>query len=198
MKRKVRGVLLVVLGLALTFTGAVTYARYEHEANLAGERAQMLLQELSLDMQQRQQTGVTLEAAEDQLLQVTVEGQALIGILQIEEAGITLPVMERWDYEKLKIAPCRYRGSVEEDNLVLLGHNYEHHFGRLDQLETGDAVEFMDVAGKRHCFSVAKTAVLQPTQVEDVITAPYPLTIFTCTPGGQSRFVVYCERSVSA
>jgi len=193
MKRKVRGAILVVLGLALTFGGAALFAHYESQANLAGQNAQILLQQLSVDMQQRQLAGVTVEAPENQMLQVTVEGQALIGILRAQEADIELPVLQSWDYEKLMIAPCRYSGSLEEGNLILLGHNYKQHLEKLDMLEAGDAVEFVDIEGKPHRFAVAETTVLQPTQVEELTSTDHPLTIFTCTPSGQSRFVVYCD-----
>ncbi len=193
MKRKVRGVVLVVMGLMLTFGGAALYTHYESQANLAGQNAQVLLQELSLDMQQRQLMGITVEAPENQMLQVTIEGQAVIGILRAEEAAIELPVLQSWDYEKLMIAPCRYSGSIEEGNLILLGHNYKQHLEKLDQLEPGDAVEFVDVEGKSYSFVVAETVVLQPTQVEELTSTDHPLTIFTCTPNGRSRFVVYCD-----
>jgi len=107
--------------------------------------------------------------------------------------GMELPVIESWSYEKLQYAPCRYSGSLEQDNLIILGHNYKGHLEKMDQLEAGDSVEFIGVDGKSHLFRVAQTAVLAPTQVEEVESSGYPLTIFTCTPSGKSRFVVYCE-----
>ena len=38
--------------------------------------------------------------------------------------GLELPIMSDWDYGRLKIAPCRYYGSVRGENLVLMAHNY--------------------------------------------------------------------------
>lgn len=197
MNRKVRGSILIVLGLVLAFSGTALYARYDRLASLAEQNAELLLAELSRTMEQRRLRGIVTEAPAEQMPQVMLEGQALIGILEAEEAGIRLPIIESWSYEKLQYSPCRYSGSLEEGNLVILGHNYQKHLGRLDQLEAGDAVTLMDVEGRTYGFFVAQTAVLQPAQVEDVTAAPYPLTIFTCTPGGQSRFAVYCESSAS-
>ena len=197
MRRRIRGAVLVVLGLVLTLSGALAYAYQEYRANLAGQIAQQLLQDLTWDLRQLQISGVTVEAPEEQMPQVTVDGDAMIGILQIEEVGIALPVLSDWDYEKLDRSPCRYSGTLEGNNLILLGHNYDQHLGRLKQLEPGDGVEFVDVAGRPHRFTVAETTVLRPTDVDALTEQPYPLAIFTCTLGGRSRLVVFCNRADS-
>ncbi|MBR5571142.1 MAG: sortase [Oscillospiraceae bacterium] len=195
MKRKLRGTILIVLGLALAFSGAALYGRYEREAAVAGQNAQHLLQELHYDLSQRHLLGVEAEAPEGQMPQIMLDGYALLGVFTAEEAGIELPIIENWNYEKLKHSPCRYSGSLAEGNLVLLGHNYASHLGNLSQLEVGDSVTFTDITGKIHRFCVAETATLRPEQVQAVEESPYPLTVFTCTPSGKSRFVVYCEAS---
>jgi sortase (surface protein transpeptidase) len=51
------------------------------------------------------------------------------------------------------------------------------------------------VDGKTHYFRAAKTAILEPTRVEEVEDSPYALTVFTCIHSGKSRFVLYCEKS---
>lgn len=195
MKKTIRGSILILLGLALAFSGAALYARYERQAALAEQQAEILLMELHHTMEERHLSGVVAEAPEGQMPQLMLEGHALIGILEAEEAGIRLPIIESWSYEKLQYSPCRYSGSLEEGNLILLGHNYHRHLGNLGQLEAGDAVTFTDINGKVHRFAVAAAEVLRPTQVEELQANPYPLAIFTCTDGGQSRYVVYCETS---
>ncbi len=193
MKKTIRGSVLILLGLALAFSGATLYARYERQAALAEQNAEILLTELSLAVEERRLSGLVTEAPEGQMPQLMLEGHALIGILEAPEAGIRLPIIENWSYEKLQYSPCRYSGSLEEGNLILLGHNYHRHLGNLGQLEAGDAVTFTDISGKTYRFGVADAQVLKPTQVEELQANPYPLAIFTCTDGGQSRYVVYCE-----
>ena len=149
--------------------------------------------EVKQGIRERKQTSVVLEAPEGQMVQDSVNGHSVIGILQMEEAGIQLPVLGNWNYENLEYGPCRYSGSLEEGNLVLMGHNYSGHLADLDLLEEGDIVEFFDVTGACHSFAVAKTADITPTEIEAVTETEYPLTVFTCTPGGQKRYVIYCE-----
>ncbi|MBQ2783151.1 MAG: sortase [Oscillospiraceae bacterium] len=194
MKRKIRGSILILLGLLLAFSGAALYAGYERQASLAEQRAEILLAELHHTMEERHLGGVVAEAPEGQMPQILLEGYALIGVLEAEEAGIRLPIIESWSYESLQYSPCRYSGSLEEENLILLGHNYHRHLGNLGQLETGDVVTFTDINGKIYTFAVASAEKLKPTQVEELKSNPYPLAIFTCTDGGESRYVVYCEK----
>lgn len=194
MRKKLRGSMLIALGLALAFSGAALYARYERQAALAEQNAEILLMELKGAMEERRLSGIVTEAPEGQMPQILLDGHTLIGILEAPEADIRLPIIESWSYEKLQHSPCRYSGSLEEGNLILLGHNYHRHLGNLGQLEAGDEVMFTDIGGKVHRFCVADAEVLKPTQVEELESNPYPLAIFTCTDAGQSRYVVYCDR----
>ena len=88
MRRRVRGMVLLVLGLVLTVTGTVSYARQEQRERLAERNASLLLQDMVLDMQQRHDEGVVVEAPKDQMPQVTVDGEALVGMLQIRKKDI--------------------------------------------------------------------------------------------------------------
>lgn len=193
MKKKVRGTVIIVLGLVLAFSGAAVYSRYEQKARAAKVNAEILLQDVKQDIQQRHLAAVVTEAPEGQMMQTSVNGYALAGILKVEEAGIELPVLGSWSYELLNHGVCRYRGSLQTKDLVLLGHNYEGHLADLDQAEPGDLVELVDVDGTSHMFRIADTAVIKPDQPRALAEGTYPLTIFTCTPGGQRRYVVYCE-----
>lgn len=124
---------------------------------------------------------------------IMIDGYAAIGILAIPALGLELPVMADWDYPKLRIAPCRYAGSVQTGDLVILAHNYSRHFGRLKSLSGGENVIFTDVEGNADFYAVAEIEVLEPTAVEEMTGSGYPLTLFTCTYGGQKRVVVRCD-----
>ena len=192
MRRRIGDLLLIILGLALVLVGAERYMRYTDHAREAEAQAQVLLQELKTDIQERQLSPVITEAPTAQMPQTTLHGLGLIGILQAEEANIQLPVLETYTEANMDQSPCRYAGSLEGGDLVLIGHNYKGHLADLDLLEAGDPLEFIDVDGKVYEFTVAETVVLQPTQVEDLLNSGYPLAIVTCTPGGTARFAVYC------
>ena len=123
---------------------------------------------------------------------ITVEGQSYIGTLQIPRLELDLPVISDWNYNALKIAPCRYRGSAYSGEMILMAHNYDSHFGRLHNLRPGDEVCFTDTAGNRFIYEVDDLEEISGTDVDAMLTGEWDLTLFTCTYGGQNRVVVRC------
>ena len=125
-----------------------------------------------------------------------LDGAACIGVLEIPEIDLKLPVLSEWIYPLLKKAPCRYSGSAYLDNLVIAAHNYRTHFGKLKELETGDEVIFTDATGNRFEYKVAVVEALTPQSVEDMTSGEWALSLFTCTLDGKNRVTVRCDFNV--
>lgn len=198
MTRSNVGTVCMALGLLclLSSGGLLFYNRVVD--NQAGEAAQSALCEVQAAVSDTQQE---MSAVPDRMLQedelsvmtvIEVGGYGYIGYLSLPKIEIELPVMDDWDYSRLKIAPCRQFGTVESKNLVIAAHNYERHFGKLNLLEYGDLISFTDMTGKMTVYAVSDIEVLQPTQVDEVKDSIWDLTLYTCTYGGQSRVVVRC------
>lgn len=49
------------------------------------------------------------------MTEVEIDGYAYIGYLSIPKLELELPIMADWDYTRLRIAPCRYTGSVRKE-----------------------------------------------------------------------------------
>ena len=125
---------------------------------------------------------------------VEIDGYDYIGYLDIPSLELSLPVMSEWSYPQLKIAPCRYAGSVYLDDMILAAHDDDRHFGRLKNLEGGELVRFTDVDGNVFDFSVTELELLWPEQTEEMLSGEWDLTLFTCTLGGRQRVTVRCDR----
>ena len=132
---------------------------------------------------------------------------ASVGILQALSVtgaisfGLALPVMADWSYSDLKIAPCRYSGSLFRSDLVICAHNYARHFSPIKNLNVGARVEFVDMDRRLWGFEASEIQILQPTEVEKLVTTPdedgepeWDLTLFTCTWGGANRVTIRCDR----
>ncbi len=135
-----------------------------------------------------------IDPAALEMTEVEIDGHLYIGYLAIPDLGLELPIMSGWDYQKLRIAPCRYTGNLLSDDLVLMAHNYATHFGKIKNLSAGSAIYFTDMDGKTTQYEVVATEVLAPTAVEDMTVGEFDLTLFTCTYGGKSRVTVRCDR----
>ena len=103
-----------------------------------------------------------------------------LGVLTIPALGLELPVQTEWSKANLKVSPCRQCGSTAGGDLVIAAHNYKSHFGRLSSL------------------SEERTAQVSPEEPEALREGGCPLVLYTCTPGGKARVVVYCQRENAA
>jgi sortase A len=125
--------------------------------------------------------------------EVEIGGNSYVGILDIPAIDLSMPVMSEWSYPNLKIAPCRYYGSVYSKDMVIAGHNYSSFFGELKDLEAGDKVTFTDAEGNEFNYEVDEIDLLSPWQVDEMDSGEYPLTIFTCNYSGRQRVTVRCK-----
>lgn len=123
---------------------------------------------------------------------IEIDGRDYVGYVEIPQLELSLPVMESWSYPNLKIAPCRYEGSVYHNDMVIAAHNYTKHFGGLRNLTIGDEVRFTDGDGNVFTYEVSSLEQLQPTQVKEMCESGWDLTLFTCTLSGRQRMTVRC------
>lgn len=198
------------LGLLLLAAALCLTAYNMAQANQAGEAAQDVVtrleelvstqQTLPESFSDPEATAPTLELPDyvrdpnKEMPTQTIRGYDYIGILSIPALELELPVMCTWDYTRLRIAPCRYTGSVYQDNMTICAHNYASHFGGLKNLRIGDDVTFTDAEGNVFSYSVCELETLAPSAVEEMTTGDWDLTLFTCTIGGATRVTVRCDK----
>ncbi len=201
--RKRAGVALVALGALCLAAALALFISNFADSRRAGDEAQQ--RALALDAYINRTPDpdkltalAPADATQDEESVVYLDGYDYIGVLEIPALDLTLPVMSTWDYERLRLSPCRQFGSVDGGNLVIAAHNYDSHFGRLGSLIAGDAVYFTDTDGVRHGYAVDHSDVLQPTDVDRVANSGFPLTLYTCTKGGAARVTVFCVDAESA
>ena len=127
-----------------------------------------------------------------QMSVVELDGKEYIGYMTIPSLELILPVMSEWSYENLQIAPCRYLGEVKTDDLIICAHNYAAHFRDIGTLSAGALVTVTDMNGFVTEYEVAEVLILSAYSIDEMESGGYPLTLFTCTYGGQSRITVRC------
>ena len=195
--KKIFGLLLTLTGAALLLAAGVLFSLQWRESSLAGQNSQKLLSQTMEVIRQERESAMYDPAAEEadpgQMPQATLSGHDLIGVLRVASVQVEQPIQSSWSYDLLKVSPCRYSGSLEGGNLILLGHNYVTHFAPLRRAQIGDRVEFCDMDGVWHNFTVAEIQVLKATELDALTASDYPLTIFTCTRDGVSRLVLRCR-----
>lgn len=201
----------IALGLLLLAAALFLTVWNMNQANEAGDEAEAIVQELSAQIARHRESenredtqGPTAQTLDPNLPDyvrfpdmemptTNIRGYDYIGVLEIPALRLELPIMSTWDYTRLRIAPCRYQGSVYLHNMILCAHNYASHFGQIKNLAVGDNVTFTDGDGNVFFYKVAAIETLTPTAVEEMEAGEWDLTLFTCTIGGSTRVTVRCE-----
>lgn len=219
--RKWSGILLITAGAALTILALSLFLYNRHEDLRAGDAVQELMPKLRTAIAARetvsaqppsheaepppperepspppeQSAPAALPCTEPDI--VEIDGYNYIGYLTLPRLELELPVMAQWDYSRLKTAPCRQFGTAQTDDLVIAGHNYDRHFGRLSDMQPGDSVLFTGVDGVVNDYVVMSVKTLAPTEVEAVQNSGCDLVLYTCTFSGKTRTGVFCNRQTT-
>lgn len=198
MKAKI-GTLFIILGSALLVAALGLFIHNEREQDIAAKAVNGLMPQIvdAIRIQQKEppDENVALAPSERKMTAVEIDGYEYIGFVGIPSLELELPVMKDWDYDRLKIAPCRYAGSIYTDDFVIMAHNYRKHFGSLSALRAGDTVTFTDMDGEIIYYEVVAMDVLSSTAVEEMKAGEFDLTLFTCTYSGESRITIRCDRA---
>lgn len=206
---KKAGIIFVMLGVVLILSALLLFLYNGWEDRRAGQQAESLMDEIHSAMTEEtdpttKPTEIEIEITEPtetaeilpaEMPMVMIDGYEYIGYLSIPALELELPVMAEWDYSRLKIAPCRHFGSSRTDDLVIAAHNYKSHFGSLSKLNSGAEVIFTDMDGIENRYVLVKAPeTLAPDAVDAVQNSGYDLVLYTCTPGGATRVVAFCDR----
>lgn len=186
---KKSGVILISLGAVLILAALLLFLYNRSEDRRAGQEAESLLE----DARSAMAANAAPEPQEEPAEEITYD---YAGVIAIPDLSLELPVIDQWNYARLKVAPCRQSGAAADSDLVIAAHNYKSHFGYLDRLEPGASVIFTDMEGTVYRYAVEEIRQLEPEDVEDVssvFSSEYPLVLYTCTPGGKARVAVFCR-----
>lgn len=202
------GVIFVTLGAVLMLSALLLLLYNGYEERRAGQETELLLDDVQSAIAEQaassapttgNKTEITegsapAETCPAEMPAVIIDGYEYIGYISIPDLELELPVMSRWDYDRLKVAPCRHFGSSRTDDLVIAAHNYKTHFGSLSGLEIGAEIRFTDMEGIENHYALERLETLAPDAVDAVQNSGCDLVLYTCTPGGAARVVAFCDR----
>lgn len=184
------GLLLVAAALFLSAYNLYDGLRAGREADAAREQ---LMQKIPAEGETESPADYILNP-DMEMPTITIEGREYIGVLRLSTLGLELPVISQCTDAGLKSAPCRYSGSAYQSDFVICGHNYRTHFSGLKKMKADDRAEFIDVRGNRFVYKVTEVEIHQPEDVKEMKNSGADLTLFTCTPGGKTRYTVRLQK----
>lgn len=209
MKKKI-GKVLIITGILLILSAILLCIYNFREGERAFEQSQEVLTELKNIIPEHSQdtfqsTSEIIENPADDLFApyeeeeekapepVEIDGSFYCGYITFPTLGLELPVADELSYPALKNSPCRFSGIAVESDLIIAAHNYNSHFGRIGDLNSGDEIIFTDTLGMRYHYEVDHTQFVDGTDAEEMFSGQaeeWDITLFTCTLSGRSRVTV--------
>ena len=119
-------------------------------------------------------------------------GYEVIGVVGLPDLGLSLPVLADYTQDLLAVAPCRYTDdlALEPGQLVVAGHNYRTHFGRLGELNPGSRITWQNLDGVTYTYTVTEVTEIDAGDREALEQGDWDLTLFTCDVTRTRRILV--------
>lgn len=185
---------IIALGVMLVIAAAILTAYNIYTIKDAGEHSDRIASEINDVIPSETESSPDYQLnPEMEMPRSKFDSYDCVGKLEIPALRLTLPIIGDCTKANLKVAPCLYSGSAYTDNMVIAGHNYNTHFRNIGKLKQGDEIIFTDMDGNEFRYIVDATENLQPTDIEDMISGEWPLTLFTCNSSGSLRVTVRCD-----
>ena len=109
---------------------------------------------------------------------LSLDGTDYVAVLDIPAFGITLPVQDQWQSNRLSLTPARFSGSAYDSTLVIGGADHSRQFGFCDEIENGAFVTVTDMTGAQFNYTVAKVDRAKHAEIEWLVDKNYHLTLF--------------------
>lgn len=194
MKNKI-GVWLIIIGCIMILSGMVIVSYNIYVQKMAENTAYKISAEFENTISKKYFKDKLITEIPKEKMKITdIDGYEVIGKIFYPRLDIELPVVDNWDYKKLKISVCRYSGNLQSGNLIIMAHNYPSSFGKLKRANYGDKVQFEDSFGTVYSYTVDKIEEISGDDINKLVKNSYDMTLFTCTYSGRDRIVVRLKR----
>lgn len=181
----------IYLGSLLVICATTLFVYNKYEDKRAGVKSKEAYIKIQHTFEEKNDTTIPEETTNKiEMDYVTVDGYNYIGTINIPSLNLELPIMNDWSYNKMKLAPCRYYGSIYTNDLVICAHAYDSLFGNIKNLKQGDRLILTDIYGNSYVYEVVITEILSPYNVSEMINGKFDLTLYTCTYDNQNRVTV--------
>lgn len=122
-----------------------------------------------------------------------IEETDFVGLIELPDFDIILPICSEWNKTKISQFPCRYMGGVYEKNLIIGGNDNEGQFDFIKTISNGDTVSITDVEGQRFNFIVTDIRKTKDVSTENLTKKVADLVLFARNSFGFDYTVVRCD-----
>ena len=122
-----------------------------------------------------------------------VDGQDIVGILEIPDFGIRLPVCAGWDQGSAWGIPRRFSGSVDDGSLVIGGSDQPGQFACFDRIANGTQITIVDMTGAVFSYTVTQVQRSDSVPAEFLTDGSGALTLFMRDIHTMDYIILRCD-----
>lgn len=126
-----------------------------------------------------------------------VDGENLIGILELPLYDRTLPVGGNWDKFIVGTHPCRYSGNLYDGSLVIGGSDAPGQFDFVKNISIGNSLSLTDATGGRYYYRVEWVENREDLLAEELFSDTTDLVLFARNSYSLEYTVIQCTLQVS-
>ncbi len=186
-----RSKVLKIAGLVLLLAGVGLFVFTRLSAAYGQRQVTQMMTDLERLLPERW-SGVAAENT-DAMPVLSLDGQDVVGVLEIPVYGVALPVGDQWSTAGITTHPCRFTGSLYDRDLVIGGVDRQGQLACLDVIEDGTAVTVTDMTGAVFSYTVARVERSKSAKAEVLVAEDYDLTLFVRDTYSLEYILVRCE-----
>ena len=135
--------------------------------------------------------GVLEDRSDNAMPALSVDGLDVIGLLELPEKGVKLPVGDLQSAPGLLYRPARYSGTVYDGSLTIAGVSDPDQLDMMAALTGGERLNFTDMTGETFAFTVQR--VRRATQLDDDTLSSMEADLVWFAEDSGTWFVVCCS-----
>lgn len=119
----------------------------------------------------------------------------ILGRIIIEKINLDYFIFNEYTNKNLKVLPCRLSGDSVNENISIIGHNYENgtFFSNIHKLDINDEVKLI-IKKKEYRYLVYKKYEVFENDLEPLKLNGYSeITLITCNNLNKKRYIIKCK-----
>lgn len=192
MKRKNISRILIVFGVLLIVSAiSLLLFRSAFISNniLKAENVVTALNELMPEI-----TDITYDGRKNNdMASIQIDGTDYIGILEVPDFQLKLPICSKGNQPDAKSLPYRYSGSIYDGSLILGGEDYKGQFEFLKAVDERNVITITDLDGNRYTYKVYSVERVSDCNAKRLESNEDDLTLFCKNTFGMNWIIVRCK-----
>ncbi len=182
---------LLILGICLILASLCLMVSFELRMHMGTQNSQEVLSQITALLPERTQ-GMAGLYPNATMPVLEIDGADYVAVLEIPAFGLTLPVADQWDSNRLHSAPARFSGSAYDRTLVIGGADYSGQFSFCDKIDNGAVITVTDMTGAQFTYTVSRVDRASHAEAQWLAPADCDMTLFCRSAYSWEYIAVRC------